>query len=143
MLEEWLERHVDRRAARQRTQVDSAKLVATFAASLAAALIASALQVGKALGWDVAGSTLLGVAFLGVLIVVALDRTKEVDQEAILRYGDNHHWSGQQILEYLRFVVYISVKNNEAVVRSVKVATQLQVLVAAAASICGIVSLLQ
>lgn len=134
---------MDRRAARQRSQVETAKLLATLAITLAATLLGSALQVGKSMAWDIAGSVLLAVAFLGVLVVILLDRTTEVDQEAVLAYGNSRNWSAAEIVEDLRLTVYISVKNNEAVVNTVKIATQVQVAISVLSAICSAVSLLQ
>lgn len=57
--EEWLEVQADRALARQRAQADTAKLLATFAAGVAGALVATALQVGAPEGLDWASAWLL------------------------------------------------------------------------------------
>lgn len=143
MLQEWIERHVDRRAARQQSQVETAKLLSTLAITLAATLLASALQAGKSRPLGIAGSTFLATAFLGVLIVILLDRTTEVDQEAVLKYGSTLEWSGQEAVDHLRTAVYLSARNNEAVVSAVKIAAQIQVALSVLAAICAVASLLQ
>jgi hypothetical protein len=142
-LEEWIERNVDRRSARQRVQVETAKLLATFAISLAATLIASALQVAKSKPWDIAASGLLALAFIGLLVVIALDRTTEVDQEDIFRYGNSLNWTSDEIIDSLRFAMYVSVKNNEAVVATVKLVAQAQVAASVLAGAFAIISLLR
>jgi hypothetical protein len=50
---DWLGSQADRDLARQRAQVDTAKLLATFSAAVAVTLVATALQVGQSVSsWD-------------------------------------------------------------------------------------------
>jgi hypothetical protein len=52
-LADWQERDLDRQSARQRNQVETAKLLATFSVSAVAAIVAAALQVALSRVWDV------------------------------------------------------------------------------------------
>jgi hypothetical protein len=125
---EWRENDLDRRASRQRTQIETAKLLATFAVSASAAIVASALQVGKSTTWDLAAIILSGVAFLTVVGVIFLDRTTQVDQEQLVIEGQIKQWSDERLLQELRVAFLASVNNNESVVNSVQRATQIQVV---------------
>ena len=49
-ISEWLEGQAGRRFEQQRATIDNSKLMATFIAAVAATLVATTLQVGKA-GW--------------------------------------------------------------------------------------------
>ncbi|MGH8423675.1 MAG: hypothetical protein ACRER3_15190, partial [Pseudomonas fluorescens] len=139
---EWREKDLDRRSARQRTQIETAKLLATFAVSASAAIVASALQAGKSTTWNLAAIILLGIAFLAVVGVIFLDRTTQVDQEQLVIEGQIKQWSDERLLQELRVEFLASVNNNESVVNSVQRTTQIQVIISILSAVCATISLL-
>ncbi|GAA1428449.1 hypothetical protein GCM10009616_08080 [Microlunatus lacustris] len=84
-VEEWLEEQADRRTALQRAQVETAKLMATFIAAVAATFVATALQVGPPGIGDVLGA----VAFAGTVVftwrVVSADRLTIADEDELCK----------------------------------------------------------
>lgn len=139
---EWREKDLDRRSARQRTQIETAKLLATFAVSASAAIVASALQAGKSTTWNLAAIILLGIAFLAVVGVIFLDRTTQVDQEQLVIEGQIKQWSDERLLQELRVEFLASVNNNESVVNSVQRTTQIQVIISILSAVSATISLL-
>ncbi len=139
---EWRERDLERRAARQRTQIETSKLLTTFAVSASGAIVAGALQDGKSRGWTLSAVAILGLAFLAVVAVIALDRTTQVDQEKIVIDGGDRGWNDEQLLCELHIAFSASVKNNEAIVKSVQRCAQIQVVLAIASASTAVVSLL-
>lgn len=137
----WLEQDLQRRSASQRTQVEAAKLLATLGVATAAAFVASALQVGRNKTDDVAAVWLIGCAFLAVIIVVLLDRSTIVDHQTLLNEVALGNFDEQQRLTDLRKDAMISVLNNDAVVRQVRFAAGLALLLAAASAAFAINSL--
>lgn len=141
-LLEWREKDLDRRAARQKTQIETAKLLATFAVSASAAIVASSLQAGRSSAWDLTSIILLGVAFLTVIGVILLDRTTQVNQEQLVAEGQTRGWSDERLLQELRVQFLVSVNNNESIVRSIKHTTQIQVMVSFLSAVSATISLL-
>lgn len=137
----WLEQDLQRRAASQRTQVEAAKLLATLGVATAAAFVASALQVGRIETDDVIATWLIGGAFLAVVIVVLLDRSTIVDHQALINEMALGNFDEEQRLTSLRKDAMISVLNNDEVVRQVRFAAGLTLLLAAASAVFAIVSL--
>jgi hypothetical protein len=139
---EWLERNADRILARQRAQVDTAKLLATFATAVAAALVAAGLQVHAAVALDVASAILLGISFSAAIVVILLDRLREADPTAVLERGQVHQWTEAQIVGELRLLMLAAVRNNAWYVTAVMIAVIIQVVVAAGSAGLAISSLL-
>jgi hypothetical protein len=137
----WLEQDLQRRSASQRTQVEAAKLLATLGVATAAAFVATALQVGRNEADDVTATWLIGGAFLAVVIVVLLDRSTIVDHQALLNEVALGNFDEEQRLTSLRKDAMISVLNNDEVVRQVRFAAGLTLLLAAASAAFAIVSL--
>jgi hypothetical protein len=141
----WLEEDLQRRSASQRTQVEAAKLLATVALATAAAFVASALQVGRDWTCDVTAVWLVGCAFLAVVTVVLLDRTTILDHHALLNevalQMNLGSFDEAQRLTTLRKDAMISVLNNDAVVRQVRYAAGVTLLLAAASAAFAIYSL--
>jgi hypothetical protein len=140
--EEWLEIQSDRALARQRAQVDTAKLLATFAAGIAGALVATALQVGRPNGLDWAASWLLLVTFVAVLAVIAVDRLAEADHDQILNMRMVRNWTQDQLLLELRAAALTAVYANNEVVRIVRTALAVQLLLSVTTGIVATTSLL-
>lgn len=139
----WLEQDLQRRSAGQRTQVEAAKLLATVGVATAAVFVASALQVGRNKTDDVTAAWLIGCAFLAVVMVVLLDRSTVVDHQALLNEVALGNFDEEQRLTSLRKDAMISVLNNDAVVRQVRFAAGLALLLAAASAVFAINSLVR
>jgi hypothetical protein len=140
---DWLESQADRTFARQRAQVDTAKLVATFAAAVAATLVATALQVGtEPRKLDVAATVVLAAAFVAVIVVVLCDRIAEADQGLVLARSRIYRWTDSKLVEELRAANLTAVHINREVIRDVLWALAVQVSLSVAASIVACFSLL-
>lgn len=141
-LAEWRERDLERRTARQRTQIETAKLLATLAVSAAAAIVASALQAGRSKPWTLLSVIILAVAFLAVVLIIMLDRMTQVNQDHIVAEAQVRGWNEDRMLQELQLAFVVSVYNNEEIVRSVRLATQLQVALSIASAVGATISLL-
>ncbi len=139
---DWYERDLDRQSARQRNQVETAKLLATFSVSAAAAVTAAALQEARSRSWDVVCIVLLAVAFVLVLVVVTVDRMVAVDRDSLFVEARHRGWSDEQLFLELNIALTAAVRNNEYVATAVKRATFAQVMVAFLAAASGTISLL-
>jgi hypothetical protein len=139
---EWLENQADRSFARQRAEVDTAKLLATFAAGVAATLVATSLQVGEPSGLDLTGTIFLAAAVLAVVCVIALDRIAEADQGKILELSQINKWTQAQVLRELRKSTVVAAYSNAEVVLSVRRALIVQVILSCVAGTIACVSLL-
>jgi hypothetical protein len=140
--EGWLENHADRTFARQRAQVDTAKLLATFAAGIAATLVATALQVGDPEQLDRISAWLLAVTFLAAIMVIMLDRIAEANQSQTLELSALGKWDDERLLFELRRATLKAVFSNHEVVRSVKIALAVQLVFSTATGVAAATSLL-
>lgn len=138
----WLERDLERRAGSQRAQVEAAKLLSTLAVATAAAFVATALQAGNNRTEDLIAASLVGSAFVAVVIVVLLDRSTIVDHQAVLLIRATGDFDDEELVMRLRQDAMISILNNDAIVRQVKLATGLTLLLALASAAFAISSLL-
>jgi hypothetical protein len=141
-LASWQQRDLDRQAARQRNQVDTAKLLVTFSVGAAAAVAASALQVGRSGFWDVTCISLLGWAFVLALVVVLLDRTTAVDRDSLFAEARQRGWNDDTLLLELTMAESASAANNEHVAAAVKRVSLMQVVFALLSAVSGSISLL-
>ena len=139
---DWLAKDLERRAATQRTQVEAAKLVSTLAVATAAAFVASALQSGHSQTQDVVAVCLIAAAFAAVVAVVLLDRSTAVNHEAMIVGAMLGNFDGEAQLKRLEQDTIVSVLNNDAIVRQVKAATSVTLLLAATAAAFAVASLL-
>lgn len=138
----WLEKDLERRSASQRTQVEAAKLVSTLAVATAAAFVASALQSGHSRPQEITAVCLIAAAFGAVVAVILLDRSTVVNHERVIVEAALGNFDGGKELRKLQQDTIISVLNNDAIVRQVKSATTVALLMAAAAAGFAIASLL-
>ena len=130
---EWLEAQADRVTARQRAQVDTAKLVATFAAGVAATLVATALQVGTPpTSHDLVATLGLGLVLFLTIAVVLADRITECDHEAVTNASLMHGWDQNRLIAELRTALLVAVTVNAGVVRWVQWALVPQLLLSMA-----------
>jgi hypothetical protein len=112
---------------RQRSRVDTAKVVSTFAAGIAGALVASALQTGNApSGWEWAAAWGLAATVLLTLLVMVFDRLVEPDHHQVLHAASFAGWSDAEKLLELRKAALAASKYNEGVVALVRGAQWLQ-----------------
>lgn len=138
---EWLEQDLERRSSSQRAQVETAKLLATLGVATAAAFVASALQVGRSRTEDLTAAWMIGCAFAVVIIVVLLDRSTIVDHQALINEMALGDFDEEQALTRLRKDAIINVLNNDAVVRQVKSAAGVTLLLALTSAAFAITSL--
>lgn len=138
---EWLGQDVQTRSSSQRAQVEAAKLLSTLGVATAAAFVASALQVGRNRTEDVTAAWLVGCALVAVITVVLLDRSTIIDHQAVLLKKAVGGFDEEQAVTMLRQDAIINVLNNDAVVRQVKIAAGIALLLALASAAFAIVSL--
>lgn len=138
---EWLELQADRVSARQRAQVETAKLVTTFVTAVAATLCGSDIQVPGNDPLEVAALVGLGIAALLTLIVFASDRLAEAPHKELLSRAHTQGWNGEKLLRELRTAAIDAVESNQEVVRIVKLLTAVQVLTAAASGTLAVLAL--
>ena len=134
--------HVHGRNPRQRSQVETAKLLSTFALAVGATLVATALQVGNPTALDVWATAVLAVAFLGVVSVILLDRLKEPNPDYVDAQAGANGWNDMQRLAAFETLSAAAQDEGEQVVRHVKCVAMLQVAMTVAASVLATVSLL-
>jgi hypothetical protein len=142
MSTNWIDVQADRLFAHQRAGVDTAKLVATFAAAVAASLVASALEVGPPSAADRQAAWLLGASVALALVVVLLDRLTVADHRALLERGHLLGWSAEDLLSEFRVATLKATKVNEGVVRSIRVVLAIEIVVSLAAALRAASSLL-
>jgi hypothetical protein len=120
--EEWLAAQADRVMDRQRSQVDAAKLVSTFSVSIAAALVASALQAAadspsadeRWATWTLAAAIMLTIA------VILSDRLVEPNHSRVLELAAIGHWPEHRTIFELRAAATAATYANEGNVRIVR-----------------------
>jgi hypothetical protein len=138
-----MEEDLQRRSSAQRAQVEAAKLLSTLGVATAAAFVASALQEGRSRIGDIAAAWLIGVAFAAVIVVVLLDRSTIVDHQALLNEVTLGDLDEERALTTLRKAAILNVLNNDAVVRQVRLAAGVTLLLALASAALAIASLVR
>jgi uncharacterized membrane protein YhfC len=142
---EWLEQNADRLLAGQKAEADTAKLLATFTAGVAATLVATALQVGtpanSADRWAV---SLLALSIAAALFVVFSDRVQSPDHSKVLqnRALSKPEWTDEQTLNELRKEQLATVGFNRWVLLVIRLMLAIQVLLAVTAGAFASASLL-
>jgi hypothetical protein len=139
---EWLESQADRAFSRQRAQVDTAKLLATFTTGIGATIVATALQVDKPNKLDLTATCFLATSFVAVLAVILLDRLAVADESRVLTFSQLHHWSEEELIAELQTATIAAAYNNAEVVSIVRWALVFQVCLSAVAATLAAVSLL-
>lgn len=137
----WFEQHYEREGARQRSQIETAKLIVTFALAVAATLVATALQVDPRGTLDVIAVVILGLAFLAALGTIMADRTASADPTAIETEGTRLGWDSTQLLAAYRAAHRQAEQWNTRVVTWVHRSTLLAVLLILASAALAAVSL--
>jgi hypothetical protein len=139
-LETWLENHAGREENHSHQGLQTAKLVTTFAAAIAATFVATSLAEGPAPScWDEGAVGAMVLSVLGVLVIVfharaAPDVTKILD-EAL---ADN--WPEDQTIAELRDAVRLTAKHNKTSADRVHWIMLAQVVASMAASVLAVVS---
>jgi hypothetical protein len=142
-LDEWSDQHWDRTFLRQSAQVDSAKLLVTFALAFSGTLVATALQVAPQGRLDLAASLVVGVGFLLTVTVILLDRLKWPSRRKMLDRQADLGWTDAQLLAYIRSATRDVEEENEATVGRVHCFARYQLLVSGAAAVLAVISLFQ
>lgn len=141
-VSDWLEQRAYRAFERQRAQVDTAKLIATFSAGIAGTLVATALQVKDPSTLDVVAVWLLAATVVFSIAVILLDRLIEADHAHVLEMSEVHGWTKTEVRSRLREATLSTVKANGAVVTVVRCALAIQVAVAVVTGAVAAASLL-
>ena len=139
---EWIEGHSDRVLARQRAQADAAKLLATFSTGVAAALVATGLQVGQPSDWDRRATWILLASGLLAIVVALLDRMKEADLELTLAESQIQGWTEDELVRELRLATLQATYGNAVLLRWVRTALVVQICVSLLDGIAAAQSLL-
>lgn len=139
---QWVEGNADRAQSRQRAQADAAKLVATFVAGVAATLVGTQLQVPGDPGYDKWSAILLAVSVGLAVVVILLDRLSESDHLQVLEDARVKGWDDEQVMKELRFNAVVASRDNEKVLREVRVALFAQFVCAAASGAVAALGLL-
>lgn len=140
---EWVDAERGQLFASQRARIETAKLLATFSAGLGAAVVATALQVGEPNLLDVVAVVFLSLSFVGAVAAILLDRTKDVDVDAIVRDAHLGGWTDSQLIFALRQHSYAALMYNKSVVDSTRLSAIYATSVASAAGVLATLSLLQ
>jgi hypothetical protein len=141
-LRDWLDRDLEASMARQRAQVDTAKLLATFVAGIAATLVATALQVGKPTILDSISVYSLAGATCAAIAVILFDRMTAPNSDLILRQSVDLNWDNNQLIDKLREANCAAVEINRSVVNQVRQALTAQVVISIFAGTLAVISLL-
>jgi hypothetical protein len=140
---EWLDAERYQAFAGQRSRIETAKLLATFSAGMAAAVVATALQVGDPNVLDGIAVVFLSLAFAGAIAAILLDRTKDVDVDAVVRDAHVGGWTHIQLINALRQASYTALTYNRSVVNSTRLSALYAASAAFASGALATLSLLQ
>jgi hypothetical protein len=140
-LEAWLENHARREDAQSHQGLQTAKLVTTFSAAIAATFVATSLAEGPApTCWDKGAEFAMAFSVLGVLVIVFHTR-RVPDAERIADGLKAKGSSDDEIVKALRAEVKGAAKLNKDWADHVQWIMFAQVVASMAASILAIVSL--
>jgi hypothetical protein len=119
--ETWVDKQYERVFNRQRAQVDTAKLLATFSSAVAATVVASALQVVRHSNLPAWSSVFLALAFALAIMAAISDRLHEleIDWAAVNRFASDEEFFGYvqdkrdlaegfnlQVVERVKLILY-------------------------------------
>ena len=141
-LDHWLEQHAERVTAKQRSQVDTSKLLVSITLAVAATMVATALQVDPVKWSDYVACAVLALSFGASVTVVMLDVVKEPNRHLARDHANAGKWSPEAELLILRKMALDSEVETRRGIRIVQRVTELQVLLSATASLFAAVSLL-
>jgi hypothetical protein len=139
-LEAWLENHASREDTHSHQGLQTAKLVTTFAAAIAATFVATALAEGPEPScWDERAVGAMALSVLGVLAIVFHAR-KAPDVMTVLREAQVKGSSDGEIVAALRKAVHRAAEHNKTRADCVHWITIAQVVASIAASVLAVVS---
>jgi hypothetical protein len=141
-IREWKQRQDDQAIDRQRSQVETAKLLATFALAASATVVATALQVGNPNALDAWATYLLGVAFILAILVIFLDRRVEPNPDFVWMVLAIPSWTEVERIDKLEALSIAARRVGEVVVRRVRIVATMQVFVSTIAGAVAAASLL-
>lgn len=139
---EWLEQQAQRTLSSQKAEADAGKLLTTFAAAIAATVVASALQVGHRPALDEWAAWLLAACVALTVIVVFLDRLRAPNHGHILTLKAVNGWSESETLGELRKEELTAEQYNYGVLTTIRKVIACQLLLATAAGVTAGTSLL-
>ncbi|MGW4946359.1 hypothetical protein ACWEOZ_32795 [Actinoplanes sp. NPDC004185] len=139
---DWFDSSMDRRIASQENRKSATLLLVTFAEAIAATLVGTALQVNRNQTLILASCITLGIAFLALLVVLMLDRSASVDESKVLAEAARVGWASKQVRNELRIGELSAWYVNNEILRTMRYATWVQMLIAAATSALAILSIL-
>jgi hypothetical protein len=140
-LEAWLENHAIREDAHSHRGLQTAKLVTTFAAAIAATFVATALAEGPEPScWDKLAVGAMALSVLGVFAIVFHAR-KAPDVMSVVREAQVKGSSDGEIVAALRKAVRLAAEHNKTQADCVHWITIAQVVASMAASVLAVVSM--
>ena len=139
---EWLEQRAQRLLGNQKSAVDTAKLLTTFVAAIAATLVATALQVDPIRELDHRAVTWLAWCVGATIVTILLDRLQAPDHTKVLAEKTLNGWSSTETLTQLRIEELATVRFNRWIVWAVEGVVAAQILLATVAGTLATVSLL-
>jgi hypothetical protein len=139
-LEAWLENHASREDAHSHQRLQTAKLVTTFAAAIAATFVATSLAEGPAPScWDEGAVVAMALSVLGVLVIVFRAR-KAPDVKKILHHPPVEGRSDDRTIAALRREVGDAAEDNKTRANQVHWIMFAQVVASMAACVLAVVS---
>jgi hypothetical protein len=139
-LEAWLENHANREDTHSHQGLQTAKLVTTFAAAIAATFVATSLAEGPEPScWDEGAVGAMALSVLGVL-VIAFHARKAPDVTTILLDAQGKSRSDDETIDKLRDEVRRAAKHNKTQADRVRWIVFAQVVASIAASALAVVS---
>lgn len=142
MNSDWLLQNADQLLARQRSQIDSAKLIVSITIGVSATLVGTALQVSQSTIPGFVSVAVLFVMLATSVVVVLLDRMLEPNRLHVEEVGRNRRWDDARKALYMRCVVREAEKPNIRQVRLVQLAAGVHVALSLFCSYMAILSLL-
>lgn len=127
----------DRRIASQRSQVDNAKLVATFVLALASTLVGTTLQVDNRGALEIYAVAALGLSLVAALLAVLLD-TLDIP----IYSNIDPALSLAERTRQMAIITDLVIASNHKTTNLIKVSSLTSVALSAAAGVVSCVSLL-
>lgn len=129
---EWLDAQQAQTLSRQRSTADIAKLVVTFAAAAASALVGPSLQADRWRPANVTAAVALGACVLLAVATVLADRLRGADVTAVagMISAQGGPLTPAQTLNLLRWAERTAIRANERFLRRVRGLAAVQVAAA-------------
>ncbi len=141
-FDDWTYDYWDRSFARHTAQADTVKLVVTFAAGLAGALVGTALQVGEPSGLDITAIFFLAGAVVLTGYAIFSDSLQRPDRPSVVAARAANGWNDTQTMAYLEGKHEQADSANRRVVGLVRQLAAYQLLASAGSAVFAVMSLL-